>query len=167
MESQDDTDSSNSIARHRRESSRPYSAHETAKALTTPLEQTYSIDSKGVKREKRSPHKVRRSKVGQSLRKGMRKSVKAMKYIFTGKIFVKGFYHFKRASASLMTAVKKPFSLRSAKKNASQIEGDTMISKNTMIDEELAYSLINTHMEDEPSVVRASRYVATGRDLLN
>jgi trimeric autotransporter adhesin len=156
-------DASSSTANHRRTAA-PYSAQETAKALETPLEQTYSIDSMGNKREKRSPHKVQRFKVGQRIKNGIRKSVKAIKYIFTGAILVKGFYYMKKASARITAGMRRPFALISNPEGARG--GDSLTSKTTMIDDELAQSLIKNRMGDESSVVRASRYVTTGRELL-
>jgi hypothetical protein len=135
--------------------------------ITTRSRSMESLDSKGNSRAKVKAHSAKRFKMSQNFKKGVRKSIKTMKYIVTGKFLMNGFFHLKQLGATLCKAIKQPF-VRHRSLEVDNKHGHRALQNlNNFIDEELAHTLMEENQEDESSVRRASRYVATGRQLLN
>ncbi|KAL3920374.1 MAG: hypothetical protein SGILL_003296 [Bacillariaceae sp.] len=113
------------------------------------------------------PSSPKKKKVGHKFKKGMKRSLQAMKYVVTGKFLVHGFMRMKKMGATVTKSIKKPFTARRLQESEEITEPETPETPNAVIDEELAQTLMEEKKEDESSVHRASRYVATGRELLN
>ncbi|KAG7374244.1 hypothetical protein IV203_013339 [Nitzschia inconspicua] len=162
-----ETDRKNSHIKINGEVSRSYSKREAARVIDSPLEQMYSVDSNGNKKEKKPKITTRKVKMGQRLKKRMKRSARSMKYIFTGKILRNVFSEARKFGRSIVAVAKKPFSSRSNSEDVVQSQRNCLESKNSLIDQGLAHSLLDAHVEDESNVIRASRYVKIGRELLD